>query len=156
MMNHKDGVKTRSAATNQFMQTVDGLADFRVALRQFLSFSESILATVGISSQQYQALLILIRSRGVGVTMGALAKELLMVPHGAVQLVNRLSDMGLAERRDDPSDARVSKVHVTAKGIQLMKTLVKAHAGELREQEQLLSKSLDQLRRLVAAPGDEA
>jgi DNA-binding MarR family transcriptional regulator len=129
-----------------FTQTVELLADFRMGLRRFLSFSESILSAVGISSPQYQALLIIVRSRDDGVTVGALAKELLLVPHGAVQIVNRLSEAGLVVRRSDADDARISQVHVTPKGLLLMKTLVKAHAGELRDQERLLRKSLDSLR----------
>ena len=149
-MNRKAPVKARQRTAPDFMETVDVLADFRSGLRQFLSFSESIVAAVGITSQQYQALLILIRSRGEGVMIGTLAKELLLVSHGAVQLVNRLSEAGLAERFSDPSDARVSRVHPTPKAVQLMKALVKAHAGELRAQERLLRNSLDGLRALAA------
>lgn len=139
----------RKSIAPDFAETVEALATFRYGLRQFLSFSESIVGVVGITSQQYQALLILIRERQTGVTVGSLAEEMILVPHGAVQLVNRLSDAGLAERRSDAEDARVSRVHVTPKAVQLMKTLVKAHAGELRSQERLLRKSLDSLRRLV-------
>jgi DNA-binding MarR family transcriptional regulator len=151
-MNRKNTVNlTRRDAPN-FMRTVELLADFRMGLRRFLSFSDSILAAVGLTSPQYQALLIVVRSRDDGVTVGALAKELLLVPHGAVQLVNRLSEGGFVVRRSDPSDARLSRVHVTPKGLQLMQTLVKAHAGELRDQERLLRKSLDSLRAVTAEP----
>lgn len=148
-MNRKDSARERPSAPLDFMQTVEVLAKFRLGLRQFLSFSESIVGAVGITSQQYQALLILIRSRDEGVTIGALAREMLLVPHGAVQLVNRLSEAGLAERRADERDARVSRVHATPKALQLMKALVKAHAGELRSQERLLRESLDGLQALI-------
>ncbi|MEO7799162.1 MAG: MarR family transcriptional regulator [Opitutaceae bacterium] len=148
-MNRKDAVNIRPTVKPDFMETVEVLASFRRGLRQFLSFSESIVGAVGITSQQYQALLILIRSRDEGVTIGSLAKELLLVPHGAVQLVNRLSEAGLAERYADESDARISRVHATPKSLQLMKALVKAHAGELRAQERLLRESLDGLRALI-------
>jgi DNA-binding MarR family transcriptional regulator len=149
MMNRKDTVKSRPSAVPDFMQTVEVLASFRKGLRQFLSFSESMVGAVGITSQQYQALLILINSRHEGVTIGSLAKEMLLVPHGAVQLVNRLSEVGLAERRADDRDARVSRVHATPKALQLMRALVKAHAGELGAQERLLRESLNGLRALI-------
>ena len=71
------------------------------------------------------------------------------MPHGAVQLVNRLSEAGLAERKSDAVDARVSRVHATPKAIRLMKTLVKEHAAGLSAQERLLRKSLDSLRWLL-------
>ncbi len=140
MMNRKDDADA-PRPTPDFMETVEILANFRRGLRQFLSFSESIVGAVGITSQQYQALLILVRSRGEGVTIGALAREMLLLPHGAVQLVNRLSDAALAERYADASDARVSRVHATPKAVQLMKALVKAHASELAAQEKLLRES---------------
>ncbi len=148
-MNRKDSQGNRRSGELNFMQTVEVLATFRSGLRQFLSFSESIVGAVGITSQQYQALLVVIRLREEGATIGALAKEMLLVPHGAVQMVNRLSEAGLVVRRADKRDARVSRVYVTPKGLQLMKALVKAHAGELRDQEKLLRKSLDGLRTLL-------
>jgi DNA-binding MarR family transcriptional regulator len=149
MMNRKDIASERPYSAPDFMHTVEVLADFRRGLRQFLSFSESIVGAVGITSQQYQALLILIRSRDEGVTIGSLAKEMLLVPHGAVQLVNRLSEAGLAARHTDEKDARVSRVHATPRAMHMMKALVKAHAGELRAQERLLRQSLDGLRALI-------
>jgi len=132
-----------------FIGAVKALADFRSGLRNFLSSSESILETVGITSQQYQALLVLILAGSSGVTVGELARQLLLVPHGAVQLVNRLSDKGYAERRSDPQDARISRVRATPKAVQVMKSLVKAHARELRSQEKLLHKSLNSLKRVT-------
>ena len=131
------------------MRAVKALADFRSGLRQFLGFSERILGTADITSQQYQALLVLILAGNRGLTVGELAKELLLVPHGAVQLVNRLSGRGYAERRSDPEDARISRVRATPRAIQVMKALVKEHARELRSQEKLLRKSLNSLKRVA-------
>jgi hypothetical protein len=76
-----------------FIQTVATLAGSRRGLLEFLSFSESMLGAVGIGSQQYQTLLIVIRSGDDGVPIGSLAKELLLVLHGAVQIVNKLADL---------------------------------------------------------------
>lgn len=137
--------------TQSFMRTARVLADFRKGIREFLSFSESMLGTMGITSQQYQALLVLVLAREDGVMVKDLATELLLLPHGAVQLINRLAAAGLAERRMDPGDARVSRVHPTTKGIHIMNILVQAHARELRQHERLLANSLRSLRRLTDA-----
>ena len=51
-------------------------------------------------------------------------------------------------RRADASDGRVSRVHATPKAVELMRVLVKAHARELRQHEQLLVRSLAAVRRL--------
>jgi DNA-binding MarR family transcriptional regulator len=139
----------RKLVAPDFAETVEVLATFRFGLRRFLNFSEGIVGAAGITSQQYQALLVLIRERETGVSVGALAEEMILVPHGAVQLVNRLSEAGLAERKSDAVDARVSRVHATPKAIRLMKTLVKEHAAGLSAQERLLRKSLDSLRWLL-------
>jgi DNA-binding MarR family transcriptional regulator len=147
MMNLKGKGRVRQEAAD-FMGTVNALADFRRGLRLFLSFSESMVGTVGITSPQYQALLILLQGGAEGVIMRDLAAQMLLVPHGAVQLVNRLSEAGLAERRGDASDGRVSRVYPTPKAVQLMKILVGAHARELRHQERLLADSLRALRKL--------
>lgn len=138
-----------AVSDSAFMEAVEVLADFRKGLRQFLRFSDSILGTLGLTSQQYQALLILLLNKGDGAMIRDLAGEMLLLPHGAVQLVNRLEEAGLAERRDDPKDARVSRVYPTAKATQTMKILVAAHSRELRQQEKLLARSLKSLRRLV-------
>jgi DNA-binding MarR family transcriptional regulator len=148
LMNRKKPVTT-ALADRDFMKAVGVLADFRKGLRQFLSFSDSILGTLGLTSQQYQALLILLLTRSDGLMIRDLAREMLLLPHGAVQLVNRLEEAGLAERRDDPDDGRVSRVYPTAKAVQTMKILVSAHSRELRQQEKLLSQSLKSLRRLI-------
>ena len=131
------------------MQTVQVLADFRRELRQFLSFNESLVLAVGLTSQQYQALLVILLGGKTGIMIKDLAAEMLLVPHGAVQLVNRLGDAGMVERRSDASDARVSRIHPTPKAVQLMKILVAAHARELRQHERLLAGTLRALRRLT-------
>ena len=130
------------------LHTASALAGFRRELRQFLSFSESMLGAVGLTSQQYQALLIVLLGGERGVMIKDLAAEMLLVPHGAVQMINRLGEAGLVVRRDDAEDARVSRVHPTAKAIRLMKILVPSHARELRQHERLLADSLRTLRRL--------
>jgi DNA-binding MarR family transcriptional regulator len=116
-------------------------------LRRFLSFSESVTAAVGVTSQQYQALLVLITASG-GVRMKDLAQKMMLVPHGAVQLVDRLSDAGLVVRQPDDQDRRTVVIIPTARAVEVMKVLVTAHARELRQQEGLLAEALSAVRRL--------
>ncbi len=113
MMNRKDRVNARLGTGQDFMQTVEVVAGFRRGLRQFLSFSESMVGAVEITSQQY---------RPYSSSSAHAMKASRSVPSlekccscrtGAVQLVNRLSEAGLAERRADERDARVSRVHAT-------------------------------------------
>jgi DNA-binding MarR family transcriptional regulator len=139
---------SRNTLDDEFLRTVGALADFRYALRRFLSFSESMVRAMGVTSQQHQALLLLAGAGDEGVMIRDLAEAMLMLPHGAVQLVNRLEEAGFAERRADASDGRVSRVHATPRAIDLMRVLVKAHARELRQHEQLLVRSLAAVRRL--------
>ncbi len=148
MMNKPPSRSSRSASDDEFRRTVAALSDFRFALRRFLSFSESMVRSMGVTSQQHQMLLILVGIGDKGMMIRDLAETMLMLPHGAVQLVNRLQEAGLAERRTDASDGRVSRVHATPKALELMRVLVKAHARELRQHEQLLVRSLAAVRRL--------
>ena len=139
------------AQTDEFLSTVEALSDFRFALRQFLSFSESMVRSMGVTSQQHQTLLVLVQAGEDGIMIRDLADRMLMLPHGAVQLVNRLEEAGLATRRADAGDGRVSRVAATPRAIELMRVLVKAHARELRQHEQLLVRSLAAVRRLERA-----
>lgn len=115
--------------------TVDylALAEFRYALRKFLAFSEDAAAGAGLTSQQHQALLV-IKARGGsnGVPVGVLAERLLVRQHSAVELVDRLSRLGLVSRNPDPHDRRRVLVALTAEGEDRLSTLSQAHLAELR------------------------
>src|SRR5689334_2838581 len=81
------------------------LAAFRYALRQFLHFSESATVQLGLTGQQYQALLALrsLDLRGP-VTINDLARQLLIRHNSAVELVDRLVAQGLLIRERMPED----------------------------------------------------
>jgi DNA-binding MarR family transcriptional regulator len=129
----------------------ESLARFRFAIRQFLNYSDSIARAAGITSQQYQTLLAIgVRDNGEATTLKELAEEMLLLPHGAVQLVNRLETMKLVRRRKSPVDGRKVLVSLTVRGQRTLGRLAKDHAAELRRQEPLLAESL---RRLRGMPG---
>lgn len=109
------------------------LAEFRYALRKFLAFSEDAAAEAGLTSQQHQALLVIKARAGEnGVPVGVLAERLLVRQHSAVELVDRLSRLGLVGRNPDPHDRRRVLVALTAEGEDRLSTLSQAHLAELR------------------------
>lgn len=109
------------------------LAEFRYALRRFLSFSESAAAEVGLAAQQYQALLA-IKGRGGddSVTINELAHLLLIKHNSAVGLVDRLEAEGLVKRSADAADRRKVNLRLTARGSRIFERLAAAHRDELR------------------------
>ena len=126
------------------------LANFRYALRRFLSASERISAEGGITTQQYQAMLAI----GVALeplAMKDLAEELMLQPHAAVQMVDRLQKLELAERRPSAHDGRVVLVALTEKGEALLGDLADRHLDEMLKQEPALSEALKRLRTQGAA-----
>jgi DNA-binding MarR family transcriptional regulator len=124
----------------------EGLAAFRLALRRFLAFSENATAAAGVTSQQYQALLV-IRTHPAGAVMiRDFAEQMLLQPNGAVQMVDRLVASGLVERSHSPTDGRSVLASLTAKGSAVLEDLAAQHVKELLAQEPLLADSLKQLR----------
>lgn len=125
-----------------------GLAGFRFALRRFLAFSEVAASAVGITSQQYQALLAIKVHPDQAMMMKDLAHQLLLQPNGAVQLVDRLVEAGLAERRPSLADRRSVLVAMTHRGARLLESLASDHLREMLKHEPLLAESLRRLRNM--------
>ena len=109
------------------------LATFRYALRQFLHFSEAATARVGLTGQQYQAMLV-VRSRGGRgpVTINDLARQLLIRHNSAVGLVDRLCALGLMSRTRVADDRRKVRLRLTHKGEQVLGRLASVHRLKLR------------------------
>ena len=123
------------------------LAEFRFALRKFLAFSESAAAEVGITTQQYQALLAIKGfSQAGALSMKALADRLLLRHHSVVELVDRLVKLDLVMRRPDPQDGRRVLIALTELGESQLHTLAAAHLRELPAIGATLSILLDELR----------
>ncbi|PDQ18560.1 MarR family transcriptional regulator [Mesorhizobium sanjuanii] len=117
-------------------------------MRRFLSFSEATLTAAGITSQQYQAMLVIRVHPARAIMIRDLAKEMLLQPNGAVQLVDRLAGAGLVERRQSPTDRRSVLVAMTGEGSHLLERLAADHLREMLRQEPLLAESLRRLRNL--------
>ena len=108
------------------------LAAFRGALRQFLRFSEEAAAQAGLTSQHYQAMLIL-RARGDdgSVAISDLARELLIRHNSAVGLVDRLEGEKLVLRVPSSTDRRKVGLRLSPRGRQLLARLAAIHRREL-------------------------
>ncbi|MGO4570112.1 MarR family winged helix-turn-helix transcriptional regulator [Rhizobium sp. 2YAF20] len=139
--------ETASAPTLE-NNVYEGLAGVRLAMRRFLAFSESVVTAAGITSQQYQALLVIKVSPPQGIMIRDLAQQMLLQPNGAVQLVDRLANAGLVERLQSPEDKRSVLVTLTPHGARLLEHLATDHLREMLTHEPLLAESLTRLRRM--------
>ena len=120
------------------------LAEFRFAIRNFLHFSESKAVATGLSPQQHQALLVL-RAADHELSVGEIAERLLLKPHSATGLIDRLTALGLCERVESPDDRRRVLVRLTRKAGALLDGLTEAHREELLRLRPLLSGLLEAL-----------
>jgi DNA-binding MarR family transcriptional regulator len=108
------------------------LARLRYALRQFTAFSEAAATERGLTPQQHQALLAIKAAPDETMTVGEIAERLLLRPHSAGELVNRLERMGLLQRHADHIDRRKVHVCLTLAAQQKLDELSATHFEELR------------------------
>jgi DNA-binding MarR family transcriptional regulator len=109
------------------------LARWRQVLRQFSAFSESAAHAEGLPSQQHQAILAIKGQADRAMTVGALAEMLLITPHAATELVDRLCAGRLVVRRKDPCDRRRLVLTLTSRAERILHTLSVIHLQEIRE-----------------------
>jgi len=121
------------------------LAAFRQGLREFLRFSEEAAEREGLSTQHYQAMLILRACpEGTRVTINDLARQLLIKHNSAVGLVDRLVKEGLARRSASSADRRKVELELSSRGRQVLAKLAATHRAELE-------RIGPELKRLIAA-----
>lgn len=68
-----------------------------------------------------------------GLRITALIDDVLLSQAGVSRLVARLEKRGLVERRDDPDDARASRILITPAGREMQRRLGSAHARHVTE-----------------------
>jgi len=122
------------------------LAEFRYQLRRFVSFSEAACEQAGVSAQQYQLLQVVATVPPEKESSISYIAERMVVRHNtAVELVDRAEKAGLVQRIVDESDHRRSLVETTARGNDLLATLVPIHLAEVRTENGELLQSLERL-----------
>jgi DNA-binding MarR family transcriptional regulator len=124
------------------------LAQFRYELRRFQAFSGAAAIDAGLTTQQHQALLAIRGfSSDAPVSVGDLAKLLLVRHHTAVELTNRMVKLRLVGRIVDEADARRVFVKLTSEGERRLQKLSRVHIEELRSVGPALTRMLRQFRR---------
>ena len=124
----------------------EALAAFRHAVRRYLAFAEKGARSVGLTSQQHQALLaIKAQSFTRPVAIGDLAAQLLLKHHSTVELVSRLEKAGFTQRATDPKDRRRVLVSITPEGEGVLAALSANNLRELRHVAPAFSSLLEQL-----------
>ncbi|HEY2447028.1 MAG TPA: MarR family transcriptional regulator [Rhizomicrobium sp.] len=122
------------------------LSDFRHVLRKFFVFSEESARRAKITPQQHRALLEIKAFNGQP-TVGDLANRLVIKPHSAVGLADRLVRAELVVRNPDPSDRRRVTLALTANGEEKLLAVSGANRRELRRLAPLLNAVVAQLER---------
>lgn len=113
-------------------QEYRALAQFRYGLRQFLRFSEEAAKAHGLTPQQHQLLLAIKGFPGrEWATIGELAVRLQLAQHSVVGIVDRCQQTNLVRRCPHAEDLRVTEVHLTRTGEEVLEKLTIAHRDEL-------------------------
>ncbi|HYX65973.1 MAG TPA: MarR family transcriptional regulator [Burkholderiales bacterium] len=124
------------------------LAAFRHALRRFLRFSEEAAAAVGLTTQHYQAMLVLRACpEERRLTIAELAAELLIKHNSAVELVDRLVQEGLVARQASLADRRKVELSLTPRGREVLAKLAGVHSRELKRVGPILKRFFGALSR---------
>ncbi len=122
------------------------LAELRYQIRRFVRFSEDISRAGGLEPHQYQ-LLLAVKGLPAGVRpiISELAERLQIKHHSTVELINRLSERGLMERRHSVEDRREVLLTITAAGEQILRKLAWHHENELWQRGPELIKAMQRL-----------
>jgi DNA-binding MarR family transcriptional regulator len=138
------------------LEDYQALAEFRYQLRRFLHFSEQKARAIGLEPQQHQ-LLLTVKGLPSGrkATVGEIAERLQIQHHSTVELIDRLVERGLVERRRDEEDHRRVLVSLTERGEELLQRLSNTMLAELHTTAPALVKTLGVLIH-ATAPDEEA
>lgn len=135
--------RTRLALTDADYQT---LAAFRHELRRFTRFSENAAKSAGLTPQQHQALLAIRSMSSSGMSVGDVAAFLMLQPHSASELTDRLALLDLVSRDPAEHDRRSVMLNLTSKAEAILASLVLTHRDELHKMRPLLTELLENLK----------
>lgn len=111
-----------------------GLLTVRSGFAAFERAGEREARALGTTHTQHHALLCLRAApHPAGATVKDVAAALGVASPSAVELIARMVDAGLLERRGDPDDARVTRLGLTSHGEAVMHRLAEGHLPRLRE-----------------------
>jgi DNA-binding MarR family transcriptional regulator len=111
-----------------------GLLKARNGLAGFVQLSEREARAAGTTHAQHHVMLALHASTDESdPTVKDVAEALGVASPSAVELIARMVAAGLLDRRADPSDGRVTRLHLTRLGRKLMHQLSESHLPRLRD-----------------------
>jgi len=129
------------------------LGAFRQALRRFLAFSEAGARTLGLTPQQHQALLAVRAHPGPdAMSVGELARALIIKNHSALGLVDRLVERGLLVRAPSPLDRRRVLLTLTETGHRKLEAISRNNLGSLKSDLPVFTDLLEALEHLDLPP----
>jgi DNA-binding MarR family transcriptional regulator len=109
------------------------LSEFRFQIRRFLRFSEDAARRKGLEPQQHQALLAVKGlPEGQSPTVVNLAHRMQLAHHSMVELIDRITEKGLATRTRSAEDRRNMVVALTPKGEKILGELSVLTYSELQ------------------------
>lgn len=130
------------------------LGEFRQAIRQFLAFSEEGAKAHGLTSQQHQALLAIKAHPGDDpISIGALARSLLIKNHSAVELVARLVERDLVARRESDADRRRIVLTLRPRGADILEAISRRNLERLNDGADILAGIIETARRAAEPRG---
>lgn len=122
------------------------LADLRYQIRRFLRSREVAARAAGVEPQHYLVLLQVKGVEGRGpATIGVLAERLQITHHGVVQLVDRLAERDMVERRRGGRDRRQVVVELRPAGEAVLRRLALHSLADLKTEGPALAASLRRL-----------
>jgi len=143
-----DTLEDQALTSNDYQ----ALGAFRLAIRQFLAFSEQGARAHGLTSQQHQALLAIKAHHGpTPISIGDLAQSLLIENHSAVELVARLVERDLVARREDEADRRRVVLSLRPHGAEILDSISRRNLGQLRQGADILAEIIEAARRAAPA-----
>jgi DNA-binding MarR family transcriptional regulator len=145
-MRYKSTLETAVTAMDTALDDADyaALAEFRHTIRRFLAFSEAHAARVGLTPQQHQALLAIRAAQPDQATVGHVADQLVLKPHSATGLVDRLAGLELITRETAENDRRRALLRLTDKALGILEELSATHRDEIQRLRPELSNILRQ------------
>jgi DNA-binding MarR family transcriptional regulator len=109
------------------------LALFRQTVRRMCQDSEAAARKRGLTPQQHQTLLAIKAAEDDDrLSIGRLAERLGIRPHSAVELIDRLVQLRLVERKTDEQDHRRVRLSLTNRAQHTLDALADVHRRELQ------------------------
>ena len=93
--------------------------------------SASLVASHGLTINDYGTLLLLSRAGEEGMRRIDLANQLQLSPSGITRLLDRLEDQGLVGKGECKSDARVSYAILTEDGLEKLRDAAPGHVEDI-------------------------